>query len=667
MNLKASLFNKSIFKTDLKRFWIASLLYTVILFFLVPFQYVAREERFYNIINKIPEDYLMTSFAGSTYPAIFFGILCGGVFALMIFMYINSTPAISFYHSLPYRRTTIYFTKLLSGFVLLATPIIINLLILLGAKASGTYIPAFYSHLFIWAYLQLAYTLIVFFGVSFVAMFTGNFMYLIAVSGICVLTPLLTIVFAEGLLSDQLYGYVGSIEQILNWVYLIPKYMLSTRAFIYLALALLFIVFGCIIYNKRDLEKNGEAIVFNKAKVFFLYLVAFLCGIFSYWYFSSLLGNSVLWMLPFGLAGIIAANMINRKQVTLKGFAKPAIIYAAAVLILFGAFKADITGFERRVPKAENVEEVFVSAPMLENNYSVRGAVYSYREYYDEQISNYSIKGTEEIEKVLALHQYKTENREASKGQAYYVNFEYKLKNGRTLKRGYTIYKFDEKGLAEDVFMLEDMKAKRYHNYKDATIKYQHISITHDFVGGELGVYLAGSEEFEELKNALHEDIKNISYEYDSTLSTDYYGGKNMKLLIAFDPKFDEEIMKMLEEKEMDILRDEKPSVEYLYEINEGYPKTMAVLEKMGLYERIPKAEDIKEMYIRHYGERITEKQITDRADIEKIYEIITTYERDYDTYEEERINIQMSTEDFGFEISLPEVKVKEVTAKYMK
>ena len=245
MNLKASLFNKSIFKTDLKRFWIASLLYTVILFFLVPFQYVAREERFYNIINTIPDDYLMTSFAGSTYPGIFVGILCGGVFALMIFMYINSTPAISFYHSLPYRRTTIYFTKLLSGTLLLVVPIVINLLILLGAKGSGTFIPAHFEHLFMWAYLQLAYTLIVFLGVSFVAMFTGNFMYLIAVSGICVITPLLTIVFAEGLLSDHLYGYVGTIEEALNWVYLIPKYMMSPRAFIYLALAILFVIFGC--------------------------------------------------------------------------------------------------------------------------------------------------------------------------------------------------------------------------------------------------------------------------------------------------------------------------------------------------------------------------------------------------------------------------------------
>ena len=666
MNLKASLFNKSIFKTDIKRFWIASLLYTVILFFLVPFQYVAREERFYNIINTIPDDYLMTSFAGSTYPGIFVGILCGGVFALMIFMYINSTPAISFYHSLPYRRTTIYFTKLLSGTLLLVVPIVINLLILLGAKGSGTFIPAHFEHLFMWAYLQLAYTLIVFLGVSFVAMFTGNFMYLIAVSGICVITPLLTIVFAEGLLSDHLYGYVGTIEEALNWVYLIPKYMMSPRAFIYLALAILFVIFGCIIYNKRDLEKNGEAVVFNKAKVFFLYLVAFLCGILSYWYFSSLLGKSVLWMLPFGLAGIIGANMINRKQVTLKGFVKPAIFYIVAVAVLFVAFKVDITGFERRVPKAENVEEVYVSVPMVENNYSVRGAVYSYREYYDEQILNHSIKGTDEISKVIALHQYKTENRKLSKGNSYFVNLEYKLKNGKTLKRGYTVNKFDEKGLAEDVFMLEDMKAKRYHKYEDETIKYQYISVNHDFVGGELGAYLAGSAEFEELKQALHEDIKNISYEYDSTLQGDYYGRRNMRIRIAFDPQFDEDVMKMLEEKEISMVRDEKPSVEYRYEINDGYPRTKAVLEKFGLYERIPKAEDITEMYIRHYGERIEEKQITDRADIEKLYEIITTYERYYEN-EEDLINIQMTTGDFSFELSLPEAKVKEITAKYMK
>ena len=146
----------------------------------------------------------------------------------------------------------------------------------------------------------------------------------------------------------------------------------------------------------------------------------------------------------------------------------------------------------------------------------------------------------------------------------------------------------------------------------------------------------------------------------------DYYGRRNMRIRIAFDPQFDEDVMKMLEEKEISMVRDEKPSVEYRYEINDGYPRTKEVLEKFGLYERIPKAEDISEMYIRHYGERIEEKQITDRADIEKLYEIITTYERYYEN-EEDLINIQMTTGDFSFEISLPEAKVKEITAKYMK
>ena len=70
MNLKVSLFNKSIFKTDIKRFWIASLLYTVLLFFLVPFQYVAGHDRFFNATAVLPVDYHMTSFAANTYPAL---------------------------------------------------------------------------------------------------------------------------------------------------------------------------------------------------------------------------------------------------------------------------------------------------------------------------------------------------------------------------------------------------------------------------------------------------------------------------------------------------------------------------------------------------------------------------------------------------------------------
>ena len=664
MNLKVSLFNKSIFKTDIKRFWIASLLYTVMLFFLVPFQYVAREERFYNIINVIPDEFIKTSFASSSYPAMFLGMLCGGIFALMIFMYINSTPAISFYHSLPYRRTTIYFTKLLSGTVLLVLPILINLFVLVTAKASGTYIPAHFEHLFIWAYLQLAYTLIVFFGVSFVAMFTGNFMYLIAVSGICVLTPLLTITFTENLLSEHLYGYIGAFEKALYWVYLIPNHMLSLRALIYLALAILFIILGCVIYNKRDLEKNGEAIVFNKAKVFFLYLVAFLCGIFSYWYFSSLFGKSILWMLPFGILGIMGANMINKKQVTLKGFIKPALIYAIAVVVVFLGFKFDVTGFERRVPKAEDVAEVFVAVPLVESNYDTRDTYYTYREAYQKRLSDLSIKTPEEIEKVIALHKHKTENRDF-KNPTFFANFTYKLKNGKTLKRGYDIYKYEGETLAEEVMMLENMKARRFHPYTDETVNYKHITISHDFTGDIISYYV-GTEEFEELKNALHEDIKNLPYKYDSTVNNIYYGCKDMRLEIAFEPAEIPDNL-YIAPADAEYYKDKTPSVIYSYIISDGYPKTKALLEKWGLYDAIPKAEDIKEMYIRHYGQKMQEKEITDRKDIEELYSIALSFDPFNEPYNDRLINIEIRTDARGLEIGLPPQAIAHITDKYFK
>ena len=664
MNLKVSLFNKSIFKTDIKRFWIASLLYTVMLFFLVPFQYVARHERFYNIINIIPDEYIKTSFASATYPALFLGMLCGGVFALMIFMYINSTPAISFYHSLPHRRTTIYFTKLLSGNLLLVVPFLINLVVRVSAKASGTYIPANFEHLFMWAYLQFVYTLIVFFGVSFVAMFTGNFMYLIAVSGICVITPLLTITFIENLLSEHLYGYIGAFEEMLFWFYIIPRDMLTLKALIYLALAIVFIVLGCIIYNKRDLEKNGEAIVFNKAKVFFLYLVAFLCGIFSYWYFSSLLGTSILWMLPFGILGIVAVNMINKKQVTLKGFIKPALIYAIAVVIVFLGFKFDVTGFEKRVPKAEDVVEVFVEIPLLEHNFSMRNMIYDHREIYEKKIADFSITDPKEIEKVVALHQHKTVSRDFE-NPSFFVNINYKLKNGKTLKRGYNIYKYDGGHLTEDVLMLDSMKDRRYHPYKDETLKYKHITVSHDFTG-DIASYLIGTEEFEALKNAINEDIKNVPYKHDSTIRDAlYYGSKDMKLEVAFEVDKPEGVADT-KLNPADIDYEGEPYVVYQYTISDGYPRTKALLEKMGVYEAIPKADEIKKMYLFYYGEEIKEVEITEREDIEALYNEALSFDR-FEESDEKIINVAIHTENRSFEIGLPENEVEKYAKKYKK
>ena len=84
-------------------------------------------------------------------------------------------------------------------------------------------------------------------------------------------------------------------------------------------------------------------------------------------------------MLPFGILGIIIAYMLSKKAFTFKGVWKPALIYIAAVFVLFAVVEYDITGFERRIPDIDDVASVNVAYEQFnEDDYNESE---SYREF----------------------------------------------------------------------------------------------------------------------------------------------------------------------------------------------------------------------------------------------------------------------------------------------
>ena len=421
MNLKTKSFKKSIFNADIRQLWIFSLIYSGIIFFGTFFDFYLNNEPYG---NAIPYSFVNSRFFSYSCLSNFFGICAGSVLALRLFAYLYSTNAISFYHGLPFKRKSIFVSKVLSGAVLLIVPVLINFAIIAVTKLCGSSIQIRWLSLIYWLANQLIYSLLAFSCVTFAVMLSGN---ILALLGTCILlgiAPLTIIGFIHIVCQNYLLGYAYDPTNFFSLIYITPDVLLfKTQGLIYIFAIPALLIITYFMYKKRDLERCGEAVVFPKLKIVFIYFAGLLGGIFSYFYFSIWNFKTLLFMLPFGIVAVIVANMINKRGVTLKGAVSHTVIFTAFVLFLLGAFRSDIIGFQKRVPAPENIESVTV---IPDRYYAYRGI---------DDFEKCVITDKEDIKKITAYHAYNTEKALDRKSMPRYVEISYKLKNGRTLLR----------------------------------------------------------------------------------------------------------------------------------------------------------------------------------------------------------------------------------------
>jgi hypothetical protein len=218
------------------------------------------------------------------------------------------------------------------------------------------------------------------------------------------------------------------------------------------------------------LERCGEAVVFPKLKIAFIYFAGLLGGIFSYFYFSIWTFKTMLFMLPFGIIAVVIANMINKRGITLKGAFTHTLIFTALVLLMLGAFRSDIIGFQKRVPALDDIASVTV----------IPDRYYGYRT--DNDLEKCEITDAEDIKKVMIFHTHNTEKDLANqKSLPSYVEISYTLKNGHTLKRGYYVNFTEEKEYFESIADLEQVKGILYPIYTNENMEIENICL-HNFM-----------------------------------------------------------------------------------------------------------------------------------------------------------------------------------------
>lgn len=581
MNSKTKFFNKGLIKADLKRFWIFSLLYAALIFFVAFFGFYINT--YYSGGNSA--EYIYTRFFGLSEIANFFGVLFGAFLSPVLFYFLNSSSAVSFYHGLPQGRGKIFASKAVSAALLLSLPVIINAAIVILSKVCGSAMPVRISHILIWACLQLLYSFLAFACMTFTATITGNIFSHIIISGICFAAPALLLFYLDELCSRYLLGYAGNMTTMLQYIYILPDKILSPLALIYIAATVILFFASALIYKKRLLERSGEALVFKGAKICLIYAGAILGGIISYWYFSIWFDKSIFFMLPFGIIAVIIANMVNKRGITLRGAFGHIGIFALFVLVLFAGFKYDITGFEKRIPGAENIESVKITSgnPYIIDNdaftsYDENGRAEKYKSAPD-----FAITDREDIKSVCNYHRFKAEEakRDNSSGS---IRIEYTLKNGKRLTRSYSFEKNADKEYFKPIAATDTLKRQRYLLYQNSFANITSVEICSSPLTAEPSDTIYPENDcFNELCIALDNDIKNLAYDEDASLCTSSFAVP-ITLYINFTGKNNKAIW---------------PN-RTSYPITDGFTETTEVLQKYGLISQKFAAENVDSIMILH-------------------------------------------------------------------
>jgi ABC-2 type transport system permease protein len=143
---------------------------------------------------------------------------------------------------------------------------------------------------------------------------------------------------------------------------------------IIILISLCFYVFGWLLYKKRRMETAEDVAAFRCLNPVYKYLITFIAALSTFGILSGAIAEKplvpVIFTFAVSFVAYFAVEMVLRKSLkvwgTYKGYAAFVVVFSAMICIF--AFTS-FFGFETRVPKLENIEEV---------------GIYEY--YYQEQL-----------------------------------------------------------------------------------------------------------------------------------------------------------------------------------------------------------------------------------------------------------------------------------------
>lgn len=480
MPRKTSFCKAALLRSDAKRYWPLLFLYTAVWVMILPLQLlkVSRWETGAVLVRAA----LHNTIHDTLYASIIMGLLFGCLTAMAVWSYLMTPRTIGLMHALPVNRTQQFFSHAISGFGMLTAGNVLVFLLSVGSCAARGYVD--WAMLGAWLLLTELMGLFFFALASLCAMATGWLLAIPVLYGAANVLAYLLHIVVQAMAEVFYYGYTAT-EPAAGVVWLTPvgKLWLSVNAggeqwidqygavqdgyfaamdgyrwetlnasayttcFIYAAAALVLLALVWWLYQKRSSEMAGDAMAFRWLRPVARWSIG-LCGGWGLGLFlhyvvlsgaSSNLVQLLVSQIIMGVVCFFGAQMLLQKRFRI--FNKRWWIETAAMLAVLAAVtvgvKADITGYQHRIPAAEDVTSVRVMCSAIDMDTE------------DPALT----------ETVIALHRAILEqyDREGAPGSFYptptssedtsgeetvqhrYVRMTYTLKNGTKLAREYLV------------------------------------------------------------------------------------------------------------------------------------------------------------------------------------------------------------------------------------
>ena len=534
MKSSKSLFNPTLFKSNIKRFLPFSILFLIVELMIYPL--IIYTTHFRNGTSRIDFDELATMGIASN---VFAGIFAG-VFAILVFSYLFTSNKCNAIHAFPIGRKALFTTNLLSAYALLVAPQLIGF----GLAIPGIAINANGAVLKSALLFQLS-TIFLF---SFIAISIGVLAMMLsgnAFSG-AVIYLILNFIYAAFVLlvnwAVTIFGYgitdtLSGLEK--NSFFLSPavnlfinaanyddanKYFVSATFYkaliIYfvVSIALCFIAF--LLYKLRELEVAGEMVAFEAEIPFIRIIVSIIGGaVFSMGVGSVLSAGRVGYAVLYAVFSFIiyfATQMILKKKFNI--FSVKLIVRWVICCALSLGFILSLAACETNyIPASDKTESAVFNATYAVNADSENTA--QIRELHKELIE-YSKAGKAPSDE----YEY-----EAPVDENYLsITLNYHLKNGKAVEREYL---YDIGSSKKIDSLIDGIEAKKDYesifDYLDSLDSKYTINsiIINDYTGSE--EIVLDSKNFDEFIGLCKEDIITLTKDYSSTKRSEFMGAEN--------------------------------------------------------------------------------------------------------------------------------------------
>lgn len=523
MTAKTSLFNKGIYKSAVNRCIWGSILYTVLLFLITALPFIqsgavrmdgdvySTMVQFY-AANSSASVLLMQSFS---WPALMLAFVVPTVAGLLVFRFMHSKKAAVFTHSLPVTRTSVYVSTVLAAFTLMMAPVVINTVILMIMSVCGFGIYFTIGDCLVWMMLQIFTLFIMFSCTCLVAALTGN-SFAMVVLNIFIHTFLVIIAYGMDIFAmTSFFGYPESgILGELVAKKLFPSIVMSilgydginesVTALTFITPAVLSIVFyiaALILYKKRNMENAEDVASFRWLGSVIKYLITFTGATIAFMIARDAFQDNqsvIMWAFVVLISAIIyfACEMLLKKSFRVfgnyKGFVAGAIAVAAVMVLLTytGFF-----GYETRIPDIDDIDGVRV------NNYDYFDGGYIAAENEAERF----LENPEVIKLCTEIHSDIIKNQdvfEKIEDKFYYIEIEYRLKNGKYIKRLYPVSREKSNEIMNKIF--SNTEYKKVHKIFDEMTSIESAALYND--------ERVLIENAEELIECVRKDIEVLNY-----------------------------------------------------------------------------------------------------------------------------------------------------------